>query len=593
MSRGYRVRIALVGAVLGGMALASSRGERASPADARAPEPRSGQRRPVALALADKGKWLFVANQQCGTISVIDTAALKIADEVTVGRKVSDLVVTPDGTNVVAVDEDAGELIVLRRCESRLDAPARVAVGPGPVSVQVSADGSRCFVASLWARRVTVVNLGTAGGPKVKQSVSLPFPPGRQLLLPDPAKLVVADAFGGRLAVIDPEKGAVESVRELPAHNIRGLAPSADGRHLLVSHQVLSARATTSFADVHWGNLLTNNLREVPLVAVRDPKADLLKESSLHHLGDVGRGAGDPAGVAVTSKAMVVLALAGVGEVAVGGQRDGAWARLAVGKRPTAVAVSPDGRHAFVANTFSDSVSVLDLNTQRVAAEVSLGGKAEPTAAERGELLFHDARLSHDGWFSCHSCHTDGHTNGFLADTTGDGSYGTPKRVPSLLGAKGTSPFGWTGGAKDLEAQLRSSVETTMRGAKLTVTQEVDLVAYLRTLAPPPSLNRFAEKHPTEAVRRGAKVFRDQGCVACHEPPTYTSAKTFDVGLADEAGNRTFNPPSLRGVSQAGPFFHDGRARTLADVFTKHRHGLKAELARNDLDDLRSFLADL
>jgi YVTN family beta-propeller protein len=591
MSRGYLARIALVGAVLGGMALAPSWGERALPADARVPDARPG-RRPVALALADKGKWLLVANQRSGTVSVLDTTSLKVTDEVTVGRKLSDLAVTPDGAGVVVADEDAGELTVLRRRESRLDAPARVAVGPGPVSVRVSSDGSRCFVASLWARRVTVVDLVATGGPKVKQSVSLPFPPGRQLLLADPARLVVTDAFGGRLAVIDPEKGEVESVRELTAHNIRGLAVSGDGRHLLVSHQVLSARATTSLADVHWGNLLTNNLREVLLAAVRNPKVDLLTGSRLHHLGDVGRGAGDPTGIAVTDK-VVVLALAGVGEVAVGGQRDGAWERLPVGRRPTAVAISPDGRRAFVANTFSDSVSVLDLTTKRVTAEVPLGEKAEPTTADRGEMLFHDARLAHDGWFSCHSCHTDGHTNGLLADTMGDGSYGTPKRVPSLRGGKDTGPFGWTGGAKDLETQVRSSVETTMRGAKLTATREADLVAHLRTLSPPPPLNRFAEKRPREAARRGEKVFRDQGCAACHEPPTYTSAKTFDVGLTDEAGNRAFNPPSLRGVSQTGPFFHDGRARTLSEVFAKHRHGLKAELARNDLDDLLSFLADL
>jgi len=103
----------------------------------------------------------------------------------------------------------------------------------------------------------------------------------------------VADAFGGRLAVIDPETGAVESVREIPAHNIRGLALSADGRHLLVSHQVLSGRATTSLADVHWGNLLTNNLREVSLAGLspRDVIVDLSQvaylrvESGEHRVG--------------------------------------------------------------------------------------------------------------------------------------------------------------------------------------------------------------------------------------------------------------------------------------------------------------------
>ena len=50
----------------------------------------------------------------------------------------------------------------------------------------------------------------------------------------------------------------------------------------------------------------------------------------------------------------------------------------------------------------------------------------EPDAVARGERLFHDARLSHDGWMSCHSCHVDGHTNGLVADTLGDGSYGAP-----------------------------------------------------------------------------------------------------------------------------------------------------------------------
>jgi YVTN family beta-propeller protein len=589
MNRRRLARVALVGAVLGGMALAFSWDEPRLPADEK-PAARPGPRRPVALAVADGGKWLFVANQRGGTVSAIDTATLTVASETVVGRKLSDLAVTPDGTAVVVVDEDAGELVVLRRHDSRLDPAVRISVGPGPVSLQISPDGARCFAAGLWSRRVTVVDLGAS---KVRRTVALPFPPGRQLLLPNPAKLVAADAFGGRLAVIDPETGEVESVRELPAHNIRGLGVSADGRHLLVSHQVLSGRATTSLADVHWGNLLTNNLREVTVAAVRDPKADLLADSRLHHLGDVGRGAGDPAGVAVSPKGAIVLALAGVGEVVVGGLRDGTWERVPVGHRPTAVAVSPDGGTAFVANTLSDSVSVLDLKAKRVVAEIPLGERAEPTAADRGELLFHDARLSHDGWFSCHSCHTDGHTNGLLADTMGDGSYGTPKRVPSLRGGVDTRPFGWTGGAKDLEAQLRSSVETTMRGTKLTAAQAADLLAYLQSLAPVPPLNRFLEKHPATAVRRGEAVFRDQGCAACHEPPAYTTVKAYDVGLVDEAGNRAFNPPSLRGVSQAGPYFHDGRARTLSEVFDRHRHGLRGELARNDLADLLSFLADL
>jgi YVTN family beta-propeller protein len=598
MRRGLITRALWVAAALAGLALAPSPGGKALITVARAEDTRSVIRRPVALTLADRGKWLLVLNRRSGTLSVIDTASLKPVNEVRVARKPSDLALTPDGAEVLVADEEAGELVALRRRGPGLDAPRRVKVEPGPVSVRVDADGGRCYVASLWSRRVVVIELGpragagdAADGLRVGKSIPLPFPPRRQLLLTDPTRLVVADAFGGRLAVLDPARGEVESVRAIPAHNIRGLALSGDSRQLLVSHQVLSARATTALNDIHWGNLLTNNLRELPLDGLRNPRADLLTGSCLHHLGDVGGGAGDPAGVAVTPGGPVVIALAGVGAVAVGGT-DGEWHRMPVGRGPSAVAVSPDGRRAFVANSFSDSVSVLDLLGARVTAEVALGERAVPTAADRGEELFRDARLSHDGWFSCHSCHTDGHTNGLLADTLGDDSYGTPKRVPSLLGVGDTAPYGWTGRVKDLNTQVGASVETTMRGAKLTPSQEADMQAYLQTLAPPPPLNRFG-KPEVEAVRRGEGVFHREGCSACHAPPSYTSARAYDVGLSDENGNREFNPPSLRGTSQAGSYFHDGRACTPAEVFTRHRHRLEVNLGHGDLDDLLAFLADL
>ena len=80
---------------------------------------------------------------------------------------------------------------------------------------------------------------------------------------------------------------------------------------------------------------------------------------------------------------------------------------------------------------------------------------------------------------SCHSCHSDGHTNNLVSDTLGDGSYGTPKRVPSLLGVATTGPWTWTGSVAHLEAQVRKSIATTMHGTKLPDSQIGDLTAYL------------------------------------------------------------------------------------------------------------------
>ncbi|HEX5271647.1 MAG TPA: hypothetical protein VFW33_14215, partial [Gemmataceae bacterium] len=69
--------------------------------------------------------------------------------------------------------------------------------------------------------------------------------------------------------------------------------------------------------------------------------------------------------------------------------------------------------------------------------------------------------------------------------------------------------------------------------------------------------------------------------------------KAHDVGLTDEAGLKSFNAPSLRGAGQGGPYFHDGRARTLAEVFTRHRHQVKGELPKDELNDLLLFLENL
>jgi YVTN family beta-propeller protein len=547
---------------------------------------RSGLRRPVALALADAGRWLFVGNRN-GTIAVIDTAAARVVEEIPVGRTVADLVATPDGTHLLAVDEEAGELVALRRDRSGLKVARRLAVGPRPVGVAVA--GARASVVAHWPRRLTVIDLSALGEPRVGSIVPLPFAPRLQLPVGD-GRVVVADAFGGGLAVVDLTRAAVESARTLPGHNLRGLALTVDGAGLLVSHQGLNRLATSGRDDIHWGNFVTNDLRELSLPAVLDPKADVLADSRLHPLGDVGHGGGDPAGVAVGG-GRVVVALAGAGEVAVGKPGD-EWRRLTVGRRPTAVAVSPDGKRAFVANTHGNSVSVVDLDAGRVTAEIALGPAGQLSAADRGELLFHDSRLSHDGWMSCHSCHTDGHTNGRLADTLGDDTYGTPKRVPSLLGVADTGPWAWNGGVKDLRDQMRQSVATTMRGATLSNDQADDLVDYLRTLAPAPPRGRFQEADRA-GIARGRELFDHQGCGTCHAPPTYTTPKTYDVGLADEAGQRAFNPPSLRGVSQGGPFFHDGRAATLADVFARHRHQLRGDLAAAELADLVAFLESI
>ena len=551
-------------------------------------------RQPVALVCADGGKTALVANRRSGSLSILDTVAYKLDGEFKVGRGLADLAVLPDGRRVLAVDQAADELILIDYQDRSIRVVDRLKVSPDPVRMVVSPDGSTCVVASRWSRRLDFVGLPT-GKPQlsIASTLDLPFCPMELANFNGGDTLVVADAFGGRLAVVDMKSRAIVSVRSLPAHNIRGLAFAPDEKTLVIAHQVLNRLAQSSFDDVHWGQLIRNHLRVVRTDALLNPNSDaaLLDGGRLFDIGDVGYAAGDPAGLAFDVHGNLIIALAGVDEVAITASPDQRPRRIVVGRRPTAVAPSPDGKVVYVADTLDDTISVVDIGTGQRLATIRLGPRPELTAIDRGERLFHSAKLSHDGWMSCQSCHTDGHTNNLASDTLGDNSYGAPKRVSSLLGVAATGPWTWTGSIARLEDQVRKSITTTMQGLKPTDEQVADLTAYLSSLAPPrPSLTSEIGE---DAASRGSEVFNTRKCATCHVPPEYASPQRYDVGLVDEVGNHEFNPPSLRGVSRRDALLHDGRARSLDEVFKKVRHPRGLELTSREIADLVAFLKTL
>jgi YVTN family beta-propeller protein len=553
-------------------------------------------RQPVALVCADGGKTVFVANRRSGSLLVIDAATKKVVAESEVGRGLADLATLPDGRQLLAVDQTANELLLIKYQDRSIRVFDRLKVSPDPVRLVVSTDGSSCVLASRWSRRLTFVGLAASDLVlSTTATLELAFCPLELASFGGGTKLVVADAFGGRLAVVDTKVRAIESIRSLPAHNIRGLAFAPDGRTLVIAHQVLNRLAQTSFDDVHWGQLVRNHLRVVRTDALLKPGSDaaLLDGGRLFDLGDVGYAAGDPAGLAFDVRGNLIVALAGVDEVAITASPDQGPRRIVVGHRPTALAPSPDGKVVYVADTLDDTISVVEIGTGQRLATISLGPGPEPTAVDRGERLFHSAKLSHDGWMSCQSCHTDGHTNNLLSDTLGDGSYGAPKRVPSLLGVVATGPWTWTGSIGRLEDQVRKSIATTMHGPKPTDEQVADLTAYLSSLTPPSPVLTGESGDDSAAVVRGRAVFDTRKCATCHVPPEYTSTERYDVGLVDEVGNREFNPPSLRGVSRRETLLHDGRSRSLDEVFQKERHPRGLALTSQEIADLIAFLKTL
>ncbi len=554
-------------------------------------------RRPVALQFSGDGTTVYVANQQSGTVSIVDAAGKRVVAEIAIGKQLSSLAILPTRNWLLATDEAAHEVILLKiEVASELKIIQRLPVSPYPVSIIAAADGKRCFIASLWSRRLTAIDIKDDGDQPLvlAKQVDLSFPPREQTLLTKENKLAVADAFAGRLAFFDPADLSLQVSKEFPGHNIRGLGMSPDGKKIVVAHQMLNDLAHTIQNDVHWGMLMSNDLRWLKVESALAGGKELYHGAHMHPLGEPGKGSGDPGGLDMSASGTVVVTLSGINHVTLGKEDDFSLYRVAVGRRPVAVKITPDGNSAFVANMYDDSLSVVSLADRELTATISLGKQPGLTQVQKGEVLFHDATLSHDGWMSCNSCHTGGHANGQLNDNLSDLSFGAPKRVLSLLGQKDTAPYAWNGKVEDFATQIRSSLEKTMQADDPPQEEQVQtLAAYLGTLELPPPVDALRGTQDKGAIARGQKVFEQHDCSRCHAPPTYTTPDTYDVGLKDKEGNTRFNPPSLRGLSHRGPFFHDGSAKTLEEVFKEQKHPGDSKFSPEEMKDLVEFLRSL
>ena len=74
---------------------------------------------------------------------------------------------------------------------------------------------------------------------------------------------------------------------------------------------------------------------------------------------------------------------------------------------------------------------------------------------------------------------------------------------------------------------------------------------------------------PTSVAQGGA------GCAACHLPPTFALAANARSNGLDAGETRLFKAPSLRNVGLTGPYMHDGRFATLAEVVDHYNHGIQ------------------
>jgi cytochrome c peroxidase len=267
-----------------------------------------------------------------------------------------------------------------------------------------------------------------------------------------------------------------------------------------------------------------------------------------------------------------------------------------------------------------------------------------PAAVELGKKLFFDPRLSKSGFISCNSCHnlSLGGTDN-LKTSIGHNWQQGPINSPTVLNSRLNLAQFWDGRAKDLKEQaggpianpgemafthelaietLRSipgyvdEFKQVFKTDQLTIDEVTTAIAaFEETLVTPNS--RFDQwldgdkKAITADELAGYKLFKDSGCVACHNGPNlggnsfqkmglvqpYKTANTA-AGRVDvtgkDADRLNFKVPTLRNIELTYPYFHDGAAETMTEaVDLMGRLQLGREFNKDENTKIVAFLKTL
>jgi len=544
-------------------------------------------RSPIALALSADGHRLLTANQTSGSVSWIETKSGRILQELSTGNKPAVVALSRDGKRGVVTHWYGYDVAILEIEGDRLKIAKRVEIGPEPRGVVLSPDGKTAYVAVGVNNEVVRLDLGSA---KVTGRLPVGREPRSLALTGDGATLVVANARSQFLSVIDVPSWKV--ARQLPTDgvNARQLALSGDGKTAYLANMFNRGLATTK-NNIDLGWVLGQRLTRAPTDG-----SDSFATISL----DVkGKAAADAHGAAASHDGrFLAVSCGGSHEVMIfrtdlrrlpwrsNGSRDviasellkddGRFRRVTLGGRPTEIVFAPDGKSLYVANYLDNSVQVIDAETAKLTRTIELGGPKTPSLARRGEALFHDASRSFNQWYSCNTCHSDGHTNGLDFDTLNDGwqdlnvlHQQSRKKVPTLRRVAHTGPWTWHGWQKSLEDATVESFTKSMQGQRPTEEEAQAVVAFLSSLEFPKNPYRNADGSISEKAQRGRDIFRSAkaACTTCHSGPELTDGKIHETGLEEPRDvYRGYNSPSLRGIYDKDPYLHDGRANSLREA---------------------------
>ncbi len=589
---------------------------------------------PFNLAVSENGERMYVVAEEGNVLLVVDSKKDKVVRKIKVGTRPHSVILNKDGSRAYVSNQWSNTVSVIDLKE--LEVVDTIATGDGPAGLALSADGGFLYVVDSYSSNLSVIDLKTKE--EVRRLTTGNNPTGIEAT-PDGSKLLVTsrrtmslpydEAVNCEITVVDDQKHVVierKGIEQAYLMENISFTPSGD----LAFFTMIRPKNNITTVQVDRGWMMTHGFGVIEMkpggrvveLLIDEPNRYFADPFDIVVSPDGKRAFISSAGVDFVSVIDVDSVRAVLTEKNpetlklyandMGISNRYMMARIPTGINPKGLALSADGKKLYVAEHLEDRIGVINTETCKTEKTIDLGGPGRITVGRQGRRLMNNAGGTFQTQFSCYTCHPDAHEDGLAYNMASKDMGRNVTNTQSLREVGETAPYKWNGKNATVYKQDGMRFSTVLTRNEPFNYDDLDaLASYIMTgIDNPPNLLYNPNGQLTQKQLLGKAIFErthdnygkplpDKGrCVFCHPAPYYTNKKMFDVGtLAATDDSIMFDTPHLNNIYASSPYLHDGRAKTLEEIWTNYgkteEHGIVNDLTKMELNFLVEYLKSL